>query len=68
MRKVLYFILCLFLCSCSEVMPGNGCFVVVSVQENSDFTKYHIVQTKGIGGTFFNEKVGLYHVGDTLCL
>ena len=47
-------------------MPGNGEFVVLSVKEGYSYTKYHLVQTKGLGQTWVRDAVGKYHVGDTL--
>ena len=54
--------------SCSELMPGNGEFVVISVKESVSSTDYQLFQTKGHGQTWVRDSVGKYHVGDTLRL
>ena len=54
------------LCSCSELMPGNGYFIVRSVKEGRNDTYYQLIQTKGHGQTWVRDSVGKYHVGDTL--
>ena len=54
--------------SCSEMFPGNGKFVVHSVQEGRKTTCYQLSQTQGKGQTWIRDSVGKYHVGDTLRL
>ena len=54
--------------SCSELMPGNGDFVVRLVNEGVNSTTYQLIQTKGHGQTWIRDSVGKYHVGDTLRL
>ena len=43
--------------SCSELMPGNGKFVVVSVKEGYSYTDYQLFQTKGHGQTWMRDSV-----------
>ena len=56
------------LSSCSEFMPGNGCFTVKEVEETKKESTYRLIQTEGRGSTTFRDSVGRYHVGDTLCV
>ena len=54
--------------SCSEFMPGDGCFIVNDVIERRNGSKYQLLQTNGHGQTWIMAKVGQYHIGDTLRL
>ena len=56
------------LSSCSELMPGDGKFVVKEVSEGLERSKYWAVQIKGKGGTYFYDERGKYHVGDTISI
>lgn len=51
---------------CSEFFPGNGGYRVNSVNENTKYSDYQLVQIKGKGQTWIRAEVGKYHVGDTL--
>jgi len=54
--------------SCSEFMPGTGCFVVHEVREEKAQSTYQLVPTKGFGQTWIIANVGQYHIGDTVCI
>ena len=63
-----YTVLVAVLSSCSELMPGDGKFVVKEVSEGLERSKYWAVQIKGKGGTYFYDERGKYHVGDTISI
>ena len=65
---VVYTMLVVVLSSCSELMPGDGSFVVKEVSEGSERSKYRAVQIRGNGVTYFYDERGKYHVGDTICI
>lgn len=54
--------------SCSEMMPGDGKFIIRDVNEYLEDSKYWAVQVKGQGSTYFMDERGKYHVGDTICI
>lgn len=65
-NSVILLVLMMLFTSCSELMPGDGKFVVKDVVEHSEYSKYELGQTSGRGNTYFYDSVGKYHVGDTL--
>lgn len=67
MKKII-FLLSLALASCSEMLPGNGSFIVNDVEESPHQSKYQLIPTEGRGQIWITAGVGQYHVGDTLYL
>ena len=66
--KILITVLVLFLVSCSEISPGNGAFIVQSVEESSGESTYRLAPSQGMGVVFIVDAPGKYHAGDTLRL
>lgn len=60
--------LLMFVISCEEFYPGNGCFYVDHVEFYDKIYKYRLVSTKGNNSIYVNSDKKLYYTQDTICL